>query len=378
MSSANTPRIAVVVGTRPEAIKMAPVYLRLRDDPRTEPLLLATAQHRQMLDQVLSVFDIQPDVDLDLMQPNQGLAQVTAGVVQGVQRTLADTRPDAVLVHGDTLTCLCAALAAFYERIPIGHVEAGLRTYDFDAPWPEEMCRRLADPICRWCFAPTPGSAENLRSERIPESAIHVTGNTVIDALGQAREMVRRQPPVVPGLSEEFLEGRRMILVTGHRRESFGGPFETFCTALRDLVDTHPDTALVYPVHLNPNVQAPVHRILGGHDRIRLIEPVEYLPFVHLMDRCFLIITDSGGIQEEAPSMGKPVLVTRRVTERPEAMEAGLARLVGTDRAAIVDQASALLTDPEAYRAMTTDTNPYGDGRAAERIVEILVDDLAG
>jgi len=378
VSSANTPRIAVVVGTRPEAIKMAPVYLRLRDDPRTEPLLLATAQHRQMLDQVLSVFDIQPDVDLDLMQPNQGLAQVTAGVVQGVQRTLADTRPDAVLVHGDTLTCLCAALAAFYERIPIGHVEAGLRTYDFDAPWPEEMCRRLADPICRWCFAPTPGSAENLRSERIPESAIHVTGNTVIDALGQAREMVRRQPPVVPGLSEEFLEGRRMILVTGHRRESFGGPFETFCTALRDLVDTHPDTALVYPVHLNPNVQAPVHRILGGHDRIRLIEPVEYLPFVHLMDRCFLIITDSGGIQEEAPSMGKPVLVTRRVTERPEAMEAGLARLVGTDRAAIVDQASALLTDPEAYRAMTTDTNPYGDGRAAERIVEILVDDLAG
>lgn len=378
MSSAITPRIAVVVGTRPEAIKMAPVYLRLRQDPRTEPLLLATAQHRQMLDQVLSVFGIEPDVDLDLMQPNQSLAQVTAGVVQGVQQTLADTRPDAVLVHGDTLTCLCAALAAFYERIPIGHVEAGLRTYDFEAPWPEEMCRRLADPICRWCFAPTPGSADNLRSERIPESAIHVTGNTVIDALGRARALVREVPPAVPGLPPEVLDDKRMILVTGHRRESFGGPFEDFCNALRELVDAHEDTAIVYPVHLNPNVQAPVHRILGGHRRIRLIEPVEYLPFVHLMDRCHLIITDSGGIQEEAPSMGKPVLVTRRVTERPEAMDAGLARLVGTDRRRIVEQASLLLTDPTAYAAMTTEVNPYGDGRAAERIVDILAAELGG
>jgi len=365
-------RIAVIVGTRPEAIKMAPVYLTLKKDPRIEALLIVTAQHREMLDQVLSVFQIQPDIDLDLMEPNQTLAGITASVVTAVQRTLSEVRPDAVLVHGDTTTCLASGLAAFYERIPLGHVEAGLRTYNFQAPWPEEMNRRLVDPICRWCFAPTAGAAANLRAERIPEENIFITGNTIVDALMLAREMVRQRPPAVPGLPPHALEGRRLILVTGHRRESFGKPFEDFCGALRDIVRANGDVALVYPVHLNPNVQKPVYGILGKEDRIHLIAPIEYLPFVHLMDRSYLIITDSGGIQEEAPSLGKPVLVTRTVTERPEAMQANLAKLVGTQRERIVAEAQRLLSDREAYRVMSSGENPYGDGKASERILEIL------
>jgi len=361
--------VTIVVGTRPEAIKMAPVYLALRQAPDIKVTLLATAQHRQMLDQVLNVFSISPDIDLNLMKPNQNLAELSSSLLTGVQRVLAETRPDVVLVHGDTATCLFATLAAFYEQIPVGHVEAGLRTYDFDAPWPEEMNRRLTDPICQWCFAPTPGAAENLLAEKIPEDRIHVTGNTVVDALFLAREIVRKRSVDVPGLIPRHIDGQKLILVTGHRRESFGRPFEELCLALRDIVHKYKNVSVVYPVHLNPNVQKPVHKILGRETRIHLISPIEYLPFVHLMDQSYLIITDSGGIQEEAPSLGKPVLVTRSVTERPEAVEAGLSRLVGTCRAAIVDETSKLLTDNTAYKKMANGKNPYGDGQASSRIL---------
>jgi len=366
------PSVALVVGTRPEAIKMAPVYLALRDDPRLDVVWVSTAQHRQLLDQVLEVFGIEPDVDLGLMRPDQSLGDLTAAVIRGVQGVLSDVGPDAVLVHGDTTTCLGATLAAFYERIPVGHVEAGLRTYRFDAPWPEEMNRRVTDPLCRWCFAPTAGAAANLLSERIADEAIHVTGNTVVDALLMARERVRLEPPQVPGLAPGALDRRRLVLVTGHRRESFGQPLEQLCLGLADLAQAHPDVVLVYPVHLNPHVKGPVEAILGGRDRVHLIGPLQYLPFVHLMDRCELIITDSGGIQEEAPSLGKPVLVTREVTERPEAVAAGCAQLVGTDREVLLAQASRLLDDDAAYEAMAHADNPYGDGRAAGRIRDVL------
>jgi UDP-N-acetylglucosamine 2-epimerase len=352
---------------------MAPVYLALREDPRAEVTFIATAQHREMLDQVLDVFGIEPDIDLDLMRPNQSLADVTGAVVTGVQKVLADVKPDAVLVQGDTTTCLFAAMAAFYERIPVGHVEAGLRTYDLDAPWPEEMNRRLVAPLCHWCFAPTPRAAAHLRAERIPAERIHVTGNTVIDALLWAREKTRRDPPPIPGLDPAALDGSRLILVTGHRRESFGAPFREFCLALRDIARAYPDTVLVYPVHLNPNVQEPVQAILRGEDRVRLIAPVTYLPFVRLMDRCHLIITDSGGVQEEAPSLHKPVLVTRRVTERQEAVEAGLAKLVGTEREAIVAETTRLLDSAEDYARMASGENPFGDGHASRRIADLLL-----
>jgi UDP-N-acetylglucosamine 2-epimerase (non-hydrolysing) len=366
------PLVAIVLGTRPEAIKMATVYLALKSDDRTRVALIATAQHRTMLDQVLSVFGITADVDLDLMMPDQSLPEISGRIVQGVAKALADVKPDAVLVHGDTSTCLFGAIAAFYRRIPVGHVEAGLRTYNFAAPWPEEMNRRLADPLCRWCFAPTEAAARNLRAEAVPDENIHVTGNTVIDALLLARTMARNRPPEITGLAPGVLDGRRLILVTGHRRESFGKPFEQFCLGLADVVRAHPDTVLVYPVHLNPNVQEPVHEILGGQDRVILIPPLEYLPFVALMDRSTLIITDSGGIQEEAPTLHKPVLVTRSTTERPEAVAAGMVKLVGTSRERIFAEASRLLTDPNAYAAMARGDNPYGDGRAAARIVDIL------
>jgi UDP-N-acetylglucosamine 2-epimerase len=364
--------IAIIVGTRPEAIKMAPVYLKLKSDMRTKVTFIATAQHREMLDQVLKVFGIVPDIDLDIMEPDQGLSQVSARVITGVQKALAELKPDAVLVHGDTTTCLCSALAAFYEHIPIGHVEAGLRTYDFMAPWPEEMNRRLVDPICHWCFAPTPKAADNLRSENIPKENIFVTGNTVIDALLMARDIVHQHKPKIKGVSETMLNDHRLILVTGHRRESFGKPFKAFCSALLQLVKKYQDIILIYPVHLNPNVQKPVKELLGDQNRIHLIPPVEYLPFIYLMDRSYLIITDSGGVQEEAPSLHKPVLVTRELTERPEAMEAGLAKLVGTSKDKIVTEASRLLSDSEAYARMSHGHSPYGDGKASEKIVDIL------
>lgn len=365
--------ITIIVGTRPEAIKMAPVYLAMKSHPGIEVTLLATAQHRQMLDQVLDIFDITADIDLDIMQAGQSLSEVSARVITKVQKTLSKLKPDAVLVHGDTTTCLCSAIAAFYEQIPIGHVEAGLRTYDFKAPWPEEMNRRLVDPISRWCLAPTPRAADNLRSERIPEENIFVTGNTVIDALFIAKNINQQRKPIISELPDNLLDGHRLILVTGHRRESFGKPFEEFCMALRQIVEDHSDTILVYPVHLNPNVQKPVKEILGNQDRIHLIQPIEYLSFVYLMDRSYLIITDSGGVQEEAPSLHKPVLVTRTITERPEAVEAGLAKIVGTTQKQIVTEAANLLTDSQAYANMSTGGNPYGDGKAAERIIEVLI-----
>ncbi len=371
-------RVAIVLGTRPEAIKMAPVHLALRDHPALDVTLIVTAQHRQLLDHTLAGFGITPDVDLDLMRPDQSLAELTGRVVVGVQRALDDLRPDAVLVHGDTTTCMAAALAGFYAGVDVGHVEAGLRTGDLRAPFPEEANRRLTDPLCRWCFAPTSQAADSLRAEGTPQERILVTGNTVIDALLLMRERVRREPPELPEVPSELFEGRRLILVTGHRRESFGRPFESFCKALRDVVERTPDALVVYPVHLNPNVQRPVRALLGGHDRIRLIDPLPYLPFVYLMDRSTLIVTDSGGIQEEAPSLGKPVLVSRNVTERPEAVAAGLAKLVGTDRRAIVREIETLLSDRHAYERMSLGASPYGDGRAAGRIVERLDRDLNG
>jgi UDP-N-acetylglucosamine 2-epimerase (hydrolysing) len=364
--------VAVVAGTRPELIKLIPVLRALRSRSDFQTTLVATAQHREMLDQVCSAFGIWPDIDLDLMRPDQTLADVTARVTTAVQQTLTRTRPDAVLVHGDTTTCLCSALAAFYESIPVGHVEAGLRTYDFAAPWPEEMNRRLTDPISRWCFAPTARAADNLRAERIPDEQIYITGNTAVDALELALRLVRETPRSIPELPDGVLHGRRLIVVTGHRRESFGEPLRELCEGLREVVDRFPDVVVVYPVHLNPNVQRPVRQLLGGHDRIRLIAPLEYLTFVQLLDRATLIVTDSGGIQEEAPTLRKPVLVTRQTTERPEAVELGLARVVGTSRTRIVEESSTLLSDADAYARMTAGVNPYGDGHAAERIVEIL------
>ncbi len=355
---------------------MAPVYLKLRESESFDVRLLATGQHREMLDQVFAAFGIAPDVNLDLMRPGQSLSQIASGVITGVQRILHDMQPSAVLVHGDTSTTLFSAIAAFYEEVPIGHVEAGLRTYNFQAPFPEEMNRRLVDPISRWCFAPTVRAADDLRAERIPEENIFVTGNTVIDALMIARELTRKKTPEIPQLPPGALDSRELILVTGHRRESFGAPMREFCLALRDIVRGNPEVGLVYPVHLNPNVQKPVREMLGNEDRIYLIDPLEYLPFVYLMDQSSIIITDSGGIQEEAPSLKKPVLVTREVTERPEAVEAGTAKLIGTDREQIVTEANRLLADPEARAKMTGKQNPYGDGCASERIAKILTETL--
>lgn len=352
---------------------MAPVYLAMKAKRQIEVTLVATSQHREMLDQAFSVFGITPDIDLDLMQQGQSLSGISARVIQAVQQTLAELEPDAVLVQGDTTTCLCSAIAAFYEQVPVGHVEAGLRTYNFKAPWPEEMNRRLADPISRWCFAPTARAAENLIAERIPQENIFITGNTVVDALFIALDIINKQSPKIDGISDELLMEKRLILVTGHRRESFGKPLEEFCRALRQIVEDHRDTILVYPVHLNPNVQKPVKEILSGNDRIHLISPLEYLSFVYLMSRSYLIITDSGGIQEEAPSLHKPILVTRVVTERPEAVKAGLAKVVGVERQRIVTEASRLLDDSQAYADMCRGDNPYGDGNASDRIIDILM-----
>jgi len=369
-------RVSLILGTRPEAIKMAPVYLTLKNDPRMDVSLIVTAQHRQMLDQVLEVFKIIPDYDLNIMRQNQTLSQVSARVIEGVQKTLAEHKPDAVLVHGDTTTCLFSALAAFYEKIPIGHVEAGLRTYNYNAPWPEEMNRRLVDPIARWCFAPTQSSVDNLIKENIPKENIFITGNTIVDALLRVQTIVRQNKPKIDGLSDNFMEGRKLILVTGHRRESFGGPFEELCYALRQIVEENKNVVLVYPVHLNPNVQKPVKKILGNIDRVFLIEPVGYLQFVHLMDLSYIIITDSGGIQEEAPSLHKPVLVMRETTERPEAVQSGLAKLVGTSREKIINETTLLLTNPEVYKKMSHGKNPYGDGTASKSIADVLYDTL--
>ena len=363
----------VVFGTRPEAIKMAPVVHSLQALPTLHTEVVVTAQHRQMLDQVLDLFGIRPDEDLDLMRPGQGLVDLFGRALAGMHDVLERRLPDLVLVHGDTSTTFATALAAFYRRIPVAHVEAGLRTGDMQAPWPEEMNRHLTAPLCALHFAPTNGARDNLAREAIT-AGVHVTGNTVIDALLEVAQRIRDDAALAQALSARFpflSGGRRMVLVTGHRRENFGDGFAQICQALRQLSERG-DIDIVYPVHLNPNVQEPVRRILGDCPAIHLVEPQDYLPFVWLMMRSHLILTDSGGIQEEAPSLGKPVLVMRDVTERPEAVNAGTAQLVGTDRERIVGAVSCLLDDPAAYARMTHAHNPYGDGNAATRIAGIV------
>lgn len=370
-------KILIVFGTRPEAIKLAPVVNALRARPELDARVCVTAQHRQMLDQVLKLFSITPDFDLDLMRAGQDLTDITARALVGLREVFAGWRPDRVLVHGDTTTTMSAALAAYYARIPVGHVEAGLRTGNIYSPWPEEINRRMAGVIADVHFAPTDQARQNLLNEAVSPERIVVTGNTVIDALLWVVKELDSNNTLRQQLEQQFAyldPAKRLILVTGHRRENFGGGFENICHALNGLAD-RADTEIVYPVHLNPNVQEPVKRILGGRPNIFLIEPLDYLPFVYLMNRSALILTDSGGIQEEAPTLGKPVLVMRDTTERPEAVAAGTVRLVGTSRERIFQQASLLLDDPLKYEEMSFSHNPYGDGTASQQICEWIVNE---
>jgi UDP-N-acetylglucosamine 2-epimerase (non-hydrolysing) len=385
--------VGLVVGTRPEAIKMAPVYFALAGSRHLRPVLISTGQHREMLDQSLGVFGLKPDVDLQLMVPGQTLAALTARVLTAMTGILGERKLGAILVQGDTTTVLASSLAAFYERIPIGHVEAGLRTHDLGSPWPEEMNRRLADPLARWCFAPTEMSRLNLLSERIPEARVHVVGNTVVDALlwMKQRQQGAAEHPLDRvrrcGVDAEFGRrhfgdrdggGTRWILVTGHRRESFGEGLDAVCRSILQIVERHPDVGVVYPVHLNPNVRASVYRLLRDNSRIALIEPLGYEDFTWFMSRCHFLLSDSGGVQEEAPSLGKPVLVTRDTTERPEGVSAGTSRLVGTDPDRILSEACLLLDDAAEYATRSRLRNPYGDGRSASRIARILENDIQG
>ena len=370
-----TRSILAVMGTRPEAIKMAPLIKALLSDDRFTVHVCVTAQHRQMLDQVLNLFGIVPDFDLDIMRPGQSLSGITGAILSGMGDVLAQAKPDMVLVHGDTTTTFAASLAAYYHRIAVGHVEAGLRTGNLYSPWPEEANRKLTGTLARLHFAPTPKARDNLLKDGVEPDAIHVTGNTVVDALLEVVEHVRTDAALKARFAEQFGfldRTKRLVLVTGHRRESFGGGFERICEGLRRIVEDFVDVEVLYPVHLNPNVREPVNRLLAGRDRVHLIEPVDYLPFVWLMDQAHIILTDSGGIQEEAPSLGKPVLVMRDTTERPEAVEAGTVKLVGSDADRIVAEMSALLRDEDAYRAMSVAHNPYGDGEACARIVSAL------
>ena len=374
-----TAKVLCVFGTRPEAIKMAPVVRKLRESPGINTRVCVTAQHRHMLDQVLGIFGIEADHDLDLMTPGQDLFDVTSRVLLGMRDVLRSDRPDVMLVHGDTTTCFAAGLAAFYENVTLGHVEAGLRTGDLRAPFPEEANRSLVAKVCDYHFAPTELARQNLMAEAMPDEKIWVTGNTVIDALLIARGMLPDQPEAYwqEHLGDELLgqvrQGpERFVLITGHRRENFGQGFRDLCMAIRQLAERHPNWLFVYPVHLNPNVQKPVNELLSGLTNVRLIEPLDYLPFVWLMDRCDLILTDSGGIQEEGPSLGKPVLVMRDVTERPEALDAGTVLLVGTKQEMITSSVEKVLRDQATYDAMARAINPYGDGRAAGRIAATL------
>ncbi|ABE09763.1 UDP-N-acetylglucosamine 2-epimerase [Escherichia coli H461] len=368
-------KVLTVFGTRPEAIKMAPLVHALAKDPFFEAKVCVTAQHREMLDQVLKLFSIVPDYDLNIMQPGQGLTEITCRILEGLKPILAEFKPDVVLVHGDTTTTLATSLAAFYQRIPVGHVEAGLRTGDLYSPWPEEANRTLTGHLAMYHFSPTETSRQNLLRENVADSRIFITGNTVIDALLWVRDQVMSSDTLRSELAANypFIDpDKKMILVTGHRRESFGRGFEEICQALADIATTHQDIQIVYPVHLNPNVREPVNRILGHVKNVILIDPQEYLPFVWLMNHAWLILTDSGGIQEEAPSLGKPVLVMRDTTERPEAVTAGTVRLVGTDKQRIVEEVTRLLKDENEYQAMSRAHNPYGDGQACSRILEAL------
>jgi UDP-N-acetylglucosamine 2-epimerase (non-hydrolysing) len=365
--------VAVVVGTRPEAIKLAPLVRAIRAERGLEPVLVSTGQHRQMLDQALGVFGLCPDVELGVMSAGQTLEDVTARALEGMRRFLAASRPAWVVVQGDTTTAFAAALAAFYARVPVAHVEAGLRSGNRASPFPEELNRRLVDQLSEELYAPTATARELLLREGFEPWRVHVTGNTVVDALLWTREVLRTRNVALLGIPPEVGAGRT-ILVTAHRRESFGPGLEAICRALVRIARAAPDVRIVYPVHLNPNVDGPVRRILGGEPRIALLPPLDYLGFVALLDRAHLVLTDSGGVQEEAPTFGKPILVMREVTERPEGIVAGVAKLVGTDEERIVEEALRLLRDAEAYRAMATGSNPYGDGHASERIARRLAE----
>jgi UDP-N-acetylglucosamine 2-epimerase (non-hydrolysing) len=365
-------RVLSILGTRPEAVKMAPVIERLGRAPGVESRVCVTAQHREMLDQVLDLFSIRPDYDLDLMRPDQPLADLSSALFAGLDPVLKEVRPDWVLLQGDTTTVMAASLLAYYHRARVGHIEAGLRTGDKWQPFPEEINRRVAGVVADLHFAPTGWARDNLLREGIPADRILVTGNPVIDAL---LAVSSRPYDWKSGPLAAIPDDRRIVLVTAHRRENFGAPLESILTALRILAETYPgEITIVYPVHLNPNVQEPARRMLGDLTNVRLLPPLDYLPMVHLMKRAHLVLTDSGGLQEEAPALGTPVLVLRRVTERPEALEAGTARLVGTDTARIVAEARRLLDDPSSHAAMARAVNPYGDGHAAERIVAALLE----
>jgi UDP-N-acetylglucosamine 2-epimerase (non-hydrolysing) len=379
MGDINLLKVLAIFGTRPEAIKMAPVVKELEKHPVCfKSIVCVTAQHRQMLDQVLYLFDIKPDYDLDIMKPGQDLFDITSNVLLGLKPVLEKERPDIVLIHGDTTTTLAASLAAYYCHIKVGHVEAGLRTHNKYAPFPEEINRTVVGALTDIHFAPTENAKKNLLREGVAEKSIRVTGNTVVDALLTVADRVRSDAGIRQQMEEQFSfldSTKRLILVTGHRRENFGEGFENICQALVTIADLYEDVEILYPVHLNPHVQEPVRRILRGdkHKNIHLVDPVDYLPFVFLMDRSYLIITDSGGVQEEAPSLGKPVLVMRDINERSEAVDAGTVKLVGTDCEKIVATTQQLLTDTTVYADMCQVHYPYGDGKAAKRIAEVLL-----
>lgn len=374
-------KVLTVFGTRPEAIKMAPLTIKLAEQEGIDARVCVTAQHREMLDQVLGLFEITPEYDLNIMKPGQDLTDVTTNILQGIKPILADFKPDVVLVHGDTATTFATSLAAYYQQIAVGHVEAGLRTGNIYSPWPEEANRKLTGAITTYHFAPTETSQQNLLNEAVAQENITVTGNTVIDALLDVSAKLKNDTALNNEMAERFSflnKDKKLILVTGHRRESFGGGFERICKALAYTAEQHPGCQIVYPVHLNPNVQEPVNRLLKGVPNITLIEPQDYLPFVYLMNQAHIILTDSGGIQEEAPSLGKPVLVMRDTTERPEAVSAGTVKLVGTDVDKITTSLNQLLTDEKAYEEMSFAHNPYGDGKACERIIEVLREKVNG
>lgn len=368
-------KVLIVFGTRPEAIKMAPLVSRMKEDSRFSVTVCVTAQHREMLDQVLELFSITPDYDLDVMEPGLSLNELTARILVDIQPVLREVSPDVVLVHGDTATTLSVGLASYYEKIPVGHVEAGLRTGNIYAPWPEEVNRKFTSCIAKYHFAPTFKAKQNLIDEGVNENNIFVTGNTVIDALFLVKERLESDSDLSGRLASMFPmldDNKRLILVTGHRRESFGAGFDRICSALAEIAEKNPDVQLLYPVHLNPNVRTPVNKYLSAFDNVFLIEPQEYLPFVYLMSRSHIILTDSGGIQEEAPSLGKPVLVMRETTERPEAVDAGTVKVVGTNKETIVGEVRKLLMKKSEYESMSYAHNPYGDGKACAKIIQGL------
>ena len=376
-------KILIVFGTRPEAIKMAPLVLQFQKySNEIETKVCVTAQHREMLDQVLDIFNITPDYDLNIMKQGQDLYDVTSKILLGMKEVLTEYNPDVVLVHGDTTTTITTALSAFYQKIPVGHVEAGLRTGDIYSPWPEEANRKLTGALTQYHFAPTQTSKNNLLKENIKENKIYITGNTVIDALLWVLDKIENTTTLKNELSQKILaqfsafnNDNKFVLITGHRRENFGQGFLDMCNGIKTLAQMHPEVNFVYPVHLNPNVQKPVLELLSGIKNVYLIDPLDYEPFVYLMSKCYLILTDSGGIQEEAPSLGKPVLVMRDTTERPEAVDAGTVKLVGTNTEHIVTEVNRLLADSQAYVSMSKAHNPYGDGKACEKIIKTLLEE---